>query len=902
MYSPLKEINWAGMMSVFTEIKKKSLVFNVIAVYYALTYVFYFRRLDSFLKDVLIAPLYFLVPTGIGLLIFTFFGTHKKLLKSMTRMQLILSSTFLGFLLISLAYAELNNRDLLPGVFALAYPFFNLFSLVGFYHAREIFEINDTFRSVLKTVLLLFPLFLIAYYFHYIHFSPFPLRDIFQEIHFMKWALEFSKYHILSVANDSYFALLQVHSGLLNHFFKYNLINSQWILPAYLFFFNILCYYCFFSSFIKDRFMLNTTLGLVTIFVTLYFSNSNNGYLLGLTLVFFAVLVTRNKGRTKAVPVFLELLGLCALSIIFYLNRTQGYPETVLPYLISYLLLMLLISYFDYNRFLPLAFVVLLMLIAPPYHRAASLYIPLMLVLYGIYFACFQWRLMDVLQLKKTLLKKLVLYSIICPPFSIALGILIAKIWPFLSVCLEDFLNPICWAMVGQEISRNVGIVGTMAEWIRFAPPVIYVLFLFLVVKLFKERHTDSVRVYVESNLSYIIFCLVSVALFIVFYFSPLPNIHRLIAFPIFIIFAMSAFLFKFYYESYFKAGRYSRSLLLVPVSIIVYTLIARIVYNLPWKSPGIKSPYVAELFPITEICIAAMLLLLMALLLRKKASLAGIFVLIILVLGLVVDRFNIVTKLYGPAYGYVVPEPKIISHYTLLELRTAERLGRCVKSPRYLMLSDPYELGIFEARTGLNGFYSFANLGELMQERYTNDLKAIFRRVFPDINTHTQQVNNHKPEGTLAWYEGKDHPAGISKELDYGTRNPHMLLMLAERWLEPEDEPDCEIRNLCVLLMLAEFLEKNRGAYPEAEYTLCTKLRQPFETKSYDNNICWAKFYKDKIIWIISEKTIRWAYGNVGYYPMNTPFTRDYIERHILPYFDVILNSNNKVLVLKLK
>lgn len=891
-------------MSVFTEIKKKSLIFNVIVGYYALTYIFYFWRVESFIKDVVIAPLYFLVPTGIGLCVFSIFGTHKKLLKSITRMQLILSSTFLGFVLISLAYTRLNNRDFLPGCFFLVYPLINIISLVGFYHVRQILEASDRFRSMLKTIMVLSPVFLINYYFHYIHFSPFPLRDIYQEVHFMKGALEFSKYYILNIPScPTYFALLPVHSGLLHHFFGYNLINSQWILPAYLFFFHIICFYCFYSSFVRDQFTFNAALGLSAVFVSMCFSNTNNSYLLGLTLVFFAVLVVVNKGRTKAMPVFLELMGLCVLSIILYLNRkTPSIGGTVLPYLTSCLLLMLLISYFDYHRFLPFAFVVLILLIAPQYHRAASLYIPLMLVIYGIYFACFQWRLIDIPRLKKAILKKLILYSIILFPVGIALVMLTAQIRPSLFPQLKSFLNVISVSIVQQEVSTNPWLFGTIAEWIRLTPPVVYIMFVFLLILLFKERRTHLARAHIDSNLSYIIFCLVSTVLPIGFCFSPLLSIHRLSIFPILMIFALTAFLFKFYYESYFKAGRYSRSLLLVPVSIIVYTLIARIVYNLPWKSPGIKSPYVAELFPITEICIAVMLLLLLVLMLHWKVSLVGILVLVIVILGFVVDRFNIITKLYASPYGYNLPKPRAISHYTVLELRTAEQLGRCVKSPRYLMLSDPYELGIFEARTGLNGFYSFANLGELMQERYTNDLKAIFRRVFPDINTHTQQVNNHKPEGTLAWYKGKDHPAGISKELDYGTRNQHMLLMLAERWLEPEDEPDCEIRNLCVLLMLAEFLEKNRGAYPEAEYTLCTKLRQPFETKSYDNNICWAKFYKDKIIWIISEKTIRWAYGNVGYYPMNTPFTRDYMERHILPYFDVILNSNNKVLVLKLK
>lgn len=138
--------------------KQTNLGFKVIGSYYALTYVLHFWRFESFLKDVLVAPLYFLVPTGFGLLIFSIFCTHQKILKSVTRLQLILSSTFLGFVLISLAYTELNNNGKLPGVFFAAYPFFNLFSLLGFYQTREVLEIDDSFWSLIKTILLVVPI------------------------------------------------------------------------------------------------------------------------------------------------------------------------------------------------------------------------------------------------------------------------------------------------------------------------------------------------------------------------------------------------------------------------------------------------------------------------------------------------------------------------------------------------------------------------------------------------------------------------------------------------------------------------------------------------------------------------------------------------------------------------
>ena len=61
-------------------------------------------------------------------------------------------------------------------------------------------------------------------------------------------------------------------------------------------------------------------------------------------------------------------------------------------------------------------------------------------------------------------------------------------------------------------------------------------------------------------------------------------------------------------------------------------------------------------------------------------------------------------------------------------------------------------------------------------------------------------------------------------------------------------------------------------------------------------------RLMKEKIIWIISEKTINWAYGDVGYYPQNRLFDEDYINNYILPYFDILKNAENKVLILRLK
>ncbi len=55
----------------------------------------------------------------------------------------------------------------------------------------------------------------------------------------MKGAMEFSKYYFINHATgNTYIPLIQVNMGVLNHFYSYDLINSQWIIPFYMFIFN----------------------------------------------------------------------------------------------------------------------------------------------------------------------------------------------------------------------------------------------------------------------------------------------------------------------------------------------------------------------------------------------------------------------------------------------------------------------------------------------------------------------------------------------------------------------------------------------------------------------------------------------------------------------------------------
>ncbi|KAF0144493.1 MAG: hypothetical protein FD156_1797 [Nitrospirae bacterium] len=839
--------------------KKDNIICRGVIVYYALAWIFFFYRIQSFAKDIFIAPLYFLIPAGVGLFVFSLFRTHTKLAGFIGGLRLALLSAFLGFSLITLTYTELSNRDMLAALFMPVYLMFYLLSVAGFYRTRELLTDTGVCQAA-GSVLLISPVLAFAYYFNYMYFSPFPLRDIFMETHFMKGALEFSKYNILNIATgDTYMPLLQVGSGLLHRFYEFDLINGQWILPAYLCVFISLCYYCFLSSFISNELTLNVSMGLAVGLVSICFSMSNNTFLAGLALVFFSLLVSLNKDRTGAVFLFSELAVLAALSLIFYkLRRTPSFDGTILPYLLVFLAFMLAVSYLNALRILIYALIVLVLFIAPPYHRAASLYMPLMLVFYGVYFVFFRMEIKNGLAVKKLFMKKILLYSLLIPVLGISLGIIIVKLQPSVFGLLADLLNSVSMAIVGQRISENEGLKAVTAEWLRFVPFVVHGLLMLLVAGLFLKRRDSRTKKFLESNMNPLLFVLVSFLLLMVVYYSPLPRIHRLLPFPSLLFIALTALLFRYYYEGYSLTGRQHVRTLIIPASMLAYTFAAQALYRIPMKD-GDVSAYVKALLPLTGTLIAIMLISFVALIFMRTKAAALVFALVLIFSGVMVDKFNIMAKLYFNSYGHELPAPGVISHYTGLELKTAESLGKRLDSPKAVLFSDPFTLGIFEAVTGNNGFYTFENLGQFMLPEYTGDLKAIIRKAFPPLDDK-----------------------------------------MASQW---RDKADLLDNNTLITSMLGDFAGQYKGAMPEARYALHKKFGIPRNYAATGDLLGWnADDLRRNVFWVVTEKTIRWAYGEVGYYPMDAAFSDEYLKSYVFPYFEVLLNFGNKVLVLKLK
>lgn len=825
----------------------------------ALGIIFYFYRADSFIKDIIVAPLYFIVPAGVGLFILSIIGLEKIIKAGAARLQVVLLSAFLGIAIITLGFSELtkDGQHELDIIVMILYAI----SAIGYIMANPLFKYDEHAKGLFKSLVLIMPVWLISYYFYYWHFSPYPLRDIFMETHFMKGAEEFARYGFINFATgNTYIPVLQIGWGLLRRFYAFDILHGQWILPGYLSFFTLLCTYSFLKSFVKDRFTLILSMIGMAAFQNYCFSNSNNTYLTGLTLLFFSLLVNLNGNAQKSnVRVAMELFVMAVLSVVLYKFRMiQSYTfiGSIWPYLISYIVVAIIFIRLGFDNLTSCVIITLALFIAPQFHRAASLYMPLMLMLYGIYHLLNKTQWADKPENKQSLIKKIIIYSVILMPVAIALSMFIIKYWPNSYTYLVKLVDVVGMAMVSEHFTSYEGLNAAMADWLRHTPPAMHVLFVALIGYIF-VRHRGRLP---EAEAGLILFSIISLAVMMILFLSPLPRVHRLLPFPsIMFIVAFSIFL-KFYLADITdNNGWFSK--LYAPIILILFNAAMFYLYRQPWK-PEDVSDYVLALSPLTEILIAVMIGGVALLIFIRKKTMASVLLVVALLSGVLVDKYQFISKLYIKAYGMRLDNKGAISHYTRIELDAAEKLAKMDTGLKAVLFSDPFTLGIFEARTGINGYYTFENLGQFMLPVYVKDIRATLREAFPQ---------DKAGKAFDPWKAGR-----IIERLD-------------------------------------DFARRHKGAMPEARYALHRLTGLPKDHGAGGDELGWGHDdFMSNIIWILNEKTVMWAWsdedvsrfpnGDVGYYPMNGAFSDEYLKSSVFPYFEVLLNSGNKVLVLRLK
>lgn len=827
--------------------------FPVVAAYFCVTAVFLFWQPDSFTKDIVVAPLYFLLPAGFGLLILSINGVHHKLLDWLSKPQILLGGVFIGLVAMTLTYQEFERANVLRGVFTSAYFTLLGASLLGYYRTRELLAVDfDTLKKVPQTLLLLLPVVAVTYYFYFVHFTSFPLRDIFQQTHFMKGALEFSQAQILNpYITGSYLPYIQIQLGLLHHFYGLDLFRAQWILPLAIFFLNLSCYAVFISSITKDRTAQLIALLLMVVLAPV-FQLENMIMLESMLLVLFSMLLRMDGKDGTAVSFRMNLVLLAALFIAyhFYFDYYYSPPSPAVNqppahYTSMWVFALLFFGVFSLMRERGLhafAFLALFAVSAFAVHRAILLFMPIVLLAYIVHY--FIHRPYALSSVKKRL----------SPAFRVAVSVAIVlfamSIYRYLNAGDttggQDGDSSPTTSIAGYLLRTSVfvgggtGIKHSLVEYLRLLPPLAHALIAILFLWFMFQSQKQAVGLRPQSVPGSAIdgaspwFFIVTLPILIIVVLSTIPYVYRGAFFPM----TLGIVLFAVLAARFLRAQEAGcRIACRVGAAFIATYLIAAAAL---WYSPGNsflgdKNTYLAALGPLAWTLLIVALVGLGTLVFALKPGRARDVGFIVAVVGaLAFDAFSFRTLFYEKAFRDRLPDSGVISHYSKLELSLAEKLRPY--PAKTILISDPYTLSILRAATGFNSVYSFANI---------------------NIVTHPGQYLE-----AFQYLKSLDG-ARFSRE------RAERLVVMADR-----------MRSTAA----------GEGMY----------IWNRTHVDDGQDLVTFDAFY-DNFVWILSAKTLSWAEGKGGYYPDNTPLPVSLIES-LKSYFHIEINMDNRLLAMKLK
>jgi len=816
--------------------------------YYLVTSLFAVWKIDAFLKDVLVAPLYILVPTGFGLFVLSVANIHERLMSWARRGQIIVCASFIGLVSVTLVYQEAERYRVLPVIFPYLYPAIKALSVLGFLRAWRLFEFGDqSFRNAAWTLVVIGPVAVITYYFLYIQFSSYPLRDIFQQMHFMKGALELSKFQILNpFVSSAYLSIIQVHLGLLHHFYGYDLINSQWILPVCIYFFHLACYYLFFSALTDSAAGIRIALALATVLAPM-FAVENMILLESMTLVFFSMLVrAKLDERGMARPVAVVML-LAALFGLYYLHFHYLYagPASYASMWAFALAMLYLVSIAGGKSATVPAFLAFFAVSMFAVHRGILLFLPIVLFLYLVHAAVFRAGGAGRAAVKYAVLKAIFTGFTLLVLSILALDYLLTTStdagdahWS------SDFMWRIGETLLQTEVlvGAGTGFNHSLVEYLRLSPPALLLLvFVLLAIYVFHGPVSKLFGRAVPAPegdprapfLNHALFFVLTIPPLALAVLSTIPYVYRGAFFPALLTIGLFATLLEFYRKAVVSRSPRTASRAAVLLALASVLLGHFVLYGHAPDLVGNPDPYLAALFPLPQAALVLLVIALLVLFSRwwRRALVLGL-VPAALVVAISADGINFRTMFYTKAYGADLPADNVISHYTLQDLRLAESMKEY--PPQTIFVSDPYTLSILRSVTGLNSLYSFANINLVTDAaRY----KQLFRFILED-----------DAGGTIDEWRGK----------------------FARLWEAVSSTGGEEA---------AYFLKRWRSA----------------------RALTHGDIYTD-YVWVISDKTFQWTLGADGYYPSNRRLDRQFIERHIHPYFDVITNLDDRLLALRLK
>jgi hypothetical protein len=321
---------------------------------------------SAFVKSLLAAPVYYLLPLGVGLLATAFFKS------GLTRTQHVLLAYLVGLvaitaLLVAREQGRIDAWPIEPIAAAIA-----LAALAGFVVARRIFRWDAAARSALIDFAVVSPVFALAYLFRFGMFSDYPLTDLFQATHLMKGALDFGRFDMLNpFTTASYVPATQVLEGLMVRFLGFEPLPGIWLLSAL----SVAPKFLALRSVVQNVFQAREerllALAAAACFMSSITPTNGDLAMLGSLLVFALAISAANSGRLLR-STLVVAVGVAALGAGYLAARTM--PLVYLSILAATCALPLLANRLPIGA-AGLALVSLIIAIVPV-HRSAMAFVP----------------------------------------------------------------------------------------------------------------------------------------------------------------------------------------------------------------------------------------------------------------------------------------------------------------------------------------------------------------------------------------------------------------------------------------------------------------------------------------------------------------------------------------------
>jgi hypothetical protein len=680
---------------------------------------------SSFLKDLVVAPIAVAVPLGIGLLVHACCFRHTLASSPSDRLFRSVLCFYLGITAHTVLYQQLERLGILGQVYPYLYPIALLIAMYGLFAYLDepaSWSMRRMDRS--DMFFLHLPLLAITYSFYYLKFSDFPLRDIFQEVHFMKGATELARFHVLNpYTADSYIPVLQVSLGLLHDWYGMDLLNAQWIMPVLFGLIRYATLVCLAEALLPGGMPQSIAIGLSILTFHNWFSPTNGDMTFSVCLLLIS-LMAKTMPRTQDRP-YLWLTVLLGIAALAYKSSTV---QTVGLYWVGAVFVLCLLRAYGLPPHIE-STALLLVLTAVVLHPAVSLlYLTCALALVGLFSLVRNSWATTGGAVKAYLALALVTVTI-------WFGVMVVRLsWNVLSS--EDsqplWLGLAEW-MLGKEITGAEGIRNTLIEWIRLAPPALLLILGLLAVCRcldIRDREDRGKAPWWKAVLSRLsgmdsltMFAWSGTLISLAIGFSGLPYAHRALYFPLLTICLLTALLLSSEIGLFYREK--AKGILLRHGIMMVFYLAA--VGRYAYKSPdfGGHSPisYIQGLVPFLIVAWLGSVVLLLTAFLGNNMKRTALLIVGVVFTGLLGDKFAMKAYGYRYTYGDAWAVGRPIAHYTAAEIELANRLRGLPATT--ILLSDPYTLGIVQAMTGLNALYTFSNLG-VMRGDYQSYLRKL--------------------------------------------------------------------------------------------------------------------------------------------------------------------------------